>query len=345
MARDFYPFVEEGQDGPAREGSAAGLEVTHPARVAVYDDAAAAPRVVVIEPQDVRSYLEEITRTVSTLAREQGGTIPFMVIREIVENFVHAYFRAPTITILDGGDTIRFSDQGPGIREKDRALEYGTTSATEEMKRYIRGVGSGLPYAQQYMEDKGGSLEIEDNISGGTVVTISTRPARDARAQAHAAGAHEDADTAPAAGPAQPYGWPQQPAAPGWGWAQQPQQQWPAQPYPPQPYQQPYPQPYQQPPYQPQAAAPQGAPGAWPQGPAGPGTFQAQVTLDERGRQALALVVERGAAGPTDLVQAYGSSAATWSRALAALAAQGAVTKVGQKYHPTEFGRQVAQMA
>ena len=38
-----------------------------------------------------------------------------MVIREIVENFVHAHFAEPIISILDGGDTIRFADQGPGI--------------------------------------------------------------------------------------------------------------------------------------------------------------------------------------------------------------------------------------
>mgnify|MGYP000361053600 FL=1 len=174
MARDFYPMVEKKENG--EEDAEGGALVTHPARIAVYDDAAAAPRVVVVEPKDVRAYLEEITGTVNKLSHEQGGAIPFMVIREIVENFIHAYFQSPTITILDGGNTIRFSDQGPGIREKDLALEYGTSSATEDMRRYIRGVGSGLPYAQQYMEDKGGSLTIEDNIAGGTVVTISIRP-------------------------------------------------------------------------------------------------------------------------------------------------------------------------
>lgn len=171
VTRDFYPFVEEHPTPSANPGSSA-LHVDYPARVAVYDDAAATPRVVVIEPKDVRDYLEEITATVSRLAREQGGTIPFMVIREVVENFIHSYFQQPTISILDDGNTIRFSDQGPGIKEKERALEYGTTSATEEMKQYIRGVGSGLPYVQQYMQDKGGSLTIEDNIASGTVVTI-----------------------------------------------------------------------------------------------------------------------------------------------------------------------------
>ncbi|MBR1829226.1 MAG: ATP-binding protein [Atopobiaceae bacterium] len=166
MSRAFYPFVEENQEE-------AEVKASYAARIAVYDDAASAPRVVVIDPTDVRSYLEEITSEVSRLSREQGGHIPFMVIREVVENLIHAYFREPAISILDGGDTIRFADQGPGIKEKDRALEYGTTSATEEMKRYIRGVGSGLPYAQQYLHDHGGTLDIQDNISGGTIVTIS----------------------------------------------------------------------------------------------------------------------------------------------------------------------------
>ena len=193
MAHTFYPFVENGADAAADMPSLESM-VVYPARVAVYDDAAAAPRVVVVEPRDVRSYLEEITQVVTKLSHEQGGKIPFMVIREIVENYIHAYFMSPTISILDDGNTIRFSDQGPGIASKERALEYGTTSASEEMKRYIRGVGSGLPYAQQYMVDKGGSLSIEDNIDQGTVVTISTR--LDAKEQVKA---HIKADNQPAA--------------------------------------------------------------------------------------------------------------------------------------------------
>ena len=184
MAHAFYPFVENDGADDVEKPSLESM-VVYPARIAVYDDAAAAPRVVIVEPQSVRSYLEEITQVVTKLSHEQGGSIPFMVIREIVENYVHAYFMSPTISILDDGNTIRFSDQGPGIASKERALEYGTTSATEEMKRYIRGVGSGLPYAQQYMVDKGGSLVIEDNIDQGTVVTISTRESAKEQIKAH----------------------------------------------------------------------------------------------------------------------------------------------------------------
>ena len=180
VAEGFYTFVGDGNNEPGNGDDRTVEEVIYPARIAVYDDPAVTPRVVTIQPMPVREYLEEITKTVNQLSHEQGGTIPFMIIREIVENYIHAYFIAPTISILDGGNTLRFSDQGPGIAEKERALEYGTTSATEEMKRYIRGVGSGLPLAQQYMIDKGGSLTIRDNLSHGTVVTLSTRSEGDA---------------------------------------------------------------------------------------------------------------------------------------------------------------------
>lgn len=184
MARDFFPFVEENTNQDEKNtGSDKSLTVRYAARIAVYDDKAAAPRVVLVEPKDVRSYLDEIAATVNQLAHEQGGKIPFMVMREIVENFIHARFVAPTISIMDNGNTIRFSDQGPGIKEKNRALEFGTSSATEEMKSFIRGVGFGLPYAQQYMVEKGGSLTLEDNISGGTIVTLSTRRSKDAHIQ------------------------------------------------------------------------------------------------------------------------------------------------------------------
>lgn len=310
VAHDFFPFVENEGD-PNRESEP--IEVTHPARIAVYDDVSAAPRVLTVQPGEVRAYLEEITATVSRLSKEQGGNIPFMVIREIVENFIHAYFESPTITILDGGNTIRFSDQGPGIREKDLALEFGTTSATEEMKRYIRGVGSGLPYVQQYMADKGGSLEVEDNISGGTVVTISTHPAREARAILGARDA-QPADQGQQPQQPQPWGWPQQ----GWGTP------WPVA-IPPE-SQRMVPQPQ---------TAPQTYPVPWNQTV----TQKPPIQLDERQLKVLEYLSIHESVGPTDLVGTYASSGATWSRTLSSLAAQGIVSKKGQKYHLTGIGR------
>ena len=74
---------------------------------------------------------------------------------------------------MDKGNTIRFADQGPGIANKNLVQEPGFSSATEPMKRYIRGVGSGLPIVKDYLDTTHGYIEIEDNINKGSVVTIS----------------------------------------------------------------------------------------------------------------------------------------------------------------------------
>lgn len=449
VVRDFYPFVEkdEGADSDAQDAQSMPCEALQPARIAVYDDASAAPRVVLIEPCEVRDYLEQITGAVNKLSHEQGGTIPFMVIREIVENFIHAYFQAPTITILDGGNTIRFSDQGPGIKEKKLALEYGTSSATEDMKHYIRGVGSGLPYAQQYMVDKGGSLQIEDNIAGGTVVTISTHPKDEARVVSKADGGDGTDDERaaggmPTSGPAgmpggtmgaqpfSPWGpwgaampqgaqpammpsqmpWPgagtlpyqqvpsaaagqvpgAQPQGEAWGtqgpgtwpamggmpaptgqpqaWGPGTAGQWPAQPWPSPTMGAAQPQggmpgsdagsmpgampgaPFgqvpgaQAMPGQPGAASQQGAPlspataAGTGQAPQAADVGYPTIQLRERDRQTLGFMAEHELVGPTDLVQAFGSSGATWSRVLNGLATQGLAIKTSQKYKLTEVG-------
>ncbi|OFK22254.1 ATP-binding protein [Olsenella sp. HMSC062G07] len=359
MARDFFPFVGDDDPGEGPPSETRSLVVRYPARIAVYDDVSAAPRVVVIEPQDVRPYLDEITATVSRLAREQGSTVPFMVIREIVENFIHSFFRQPTISILDDGNTLRFSDQGPGIKEKDRALQFGTSSATEEMRRYIRGVGSGLPYVQQYMQDKGGALTIEDNISTGTVVTISAvrTPHADTRTAGCAPQAAGQSGTT--SWPAQSQGLMSAGAAPTVGAAQElapfgTAVSWPLA-HPAAPYQ-----------AQPQVGWPQAAPGAMPsimpgaatqrQGavvwgsapstplpaatypttapwPSGAGAASADeakahtLEISERGHLVLSFLRDHESVGPTDLMRAYGSSQPTWSRELSSLEDLGLVNK------------------
>ncbi len=189
MSEDFYPFVDSGDPAPdnrhlngvgenSGNTTKTGKNTQFATRIAVYDDMLSTPRVIVVEPQDVRTYLEETTNTVYRAMKEQGGSISLMVIREIVENFIHANFAEPIISILDDGNTIRFADQGPGIDDKERAFEFGITSANREMKRYIRGTGAGFPMVQQYIENKGGAVSIEDNMGQGTVVTVSVDPAR-----------------------------------------------------------------------------------------------------------------------------------------------------------------------
>jgi hypothetical protein len=156
-------------------------EVSHirvRARIAVYDALSAAPRVVDVEPAPVGEFIEALSSRVHELSRSEGSSIPYTVIREVTENFIHADFAEPVVSILDSGSTIRFADQGPGIADKDRALLPGFTTAGGDMKRYIRGVGSGLPIVRDFLNHSGGSLAIEDNLGTGSVVTVHAGPSR-----------------------------------------------------------------------------------------------------------------------------------------------------------------------
>lgn len=267
MSEDFYPFVDSGDPAPdnthltgGRPDKAdhamddpAGVASPLPARasgvyttrISVYDDMLSTPRVIVVEQSDVRTYLEDVTNTVHRTMKEQGGRLSLMIIRELVENFIHAQFSEPVISILDNGDTIRFADQGPGINDKERAFEFGVTSADKSKKRYIRGTGAGLPMVQQYVEAAGGAISVEDNLGSGTVVTVSVDPARVAeieRAVSRGAAVRSGHQEPPAIGRA--------PQGPGEQWR---------------PYgQQGMPQP-QGMPGVPPAADPSGTAGAWPQ--------------------------------------------------------------------------------
>ena len=165
-----------GKSAPPRDYS----YVRAPARIACYDDLRSAPRITEVPPAGTAEFIESLASGVYTQAREAGGGIPYTVIREVVENFIHADFTEIVVSILDGGDTIRFADQGPGIAQKDKAQLPGFTSATEPMKRYIRGVGSGLPIVKEYLDISHGVVTIEDNLTSGAVVTVSLAKERNA---------------------------------------------------------------------------------------------------------------------------------------------------------------------
>ncbi len=147
-----------------------------PARIAVYDDLTSAPRVEDVHAASERALIEDLAVRVYDLAREQGGSIPYTVVREVVENFIHARFKEVVVSVLDHGMTIRFADHGPGIEDKELSLAPGFSTATQGMKRVIRGVGSGLPIVRESLSFAGGYVTIEDNLGAGTVVTLRLEP-------------------------------------------------------------------------------------------------------------------------------------------------------------------------
>jgi hypothetical protein len=152
-----------------------------PPRIAVYVEPRTPPVVasitdVPLTDEQVPALIEALTTRAYDRARELGGRLPITVFRELVENLVHASFAGVVVTILDRGNTVRVSDRGPGIPDKDAALRPGFTSAGVEAKRFIRGVGSGFSVVEETLAGLDGALEIEDNLGRGTVVTAKVSP-------------------------------------------------------------------------------------------------------------------------------------------------------------------------
>lgn len=366
------------QDEPADDSTVSFdyKEVRAVARIALYDDLRSAPRVTEIHPAPTAEFIESLASKIYEQARAAGGTIPYTVIREVSENFIHARFAEATVSILDEGNTIRFADQGPGIPYKDQAQIPGFTSAIEPMKHYIRGVGSGLPIVKDYLDFSHGTITIEDNLGTGAVVTISLRSgnSKDEAAPQDAAIQPAYAQDPAAFQPAYPQEAPgQQPAYPldtaahqqaayqsGYGHANPPYPlEAPARPaygYAPEPgmpqYQPQYAPRYQQDPYAaaPQPAMPnpyyqqQGAPGYRDQGMAGHYPMAPLIPpLSQRERDFLPIFLNEGALGVTDLSRLTGVPQSSTYVTLSKLEESGLIEKtVGQKRILTDLGYHVA---
>jgi len=143
-----------------------------PVRIAVYDNMRSIPRIIDLNFNDINNFINETSEKTYSLSHEIGGSIPYTLIKEIIENLIHADFKEVVITVLDRGNHIIVTDQGPGIEHKEKAFLPGYTTATSKMKEYIRGVGSGFPIIKETITFSGGSIEVKDNIKRGTVISL-----------------------------------------------------------------------------------------------------------------------------------------------------------------------------
>lgn len=168
-------------ESPRAEVLYKGWHLGEPPRIAVYHEPHRPPSVVPVADYPltdayVPALIETLVSRAYDLAYDLGGRLPLIVFRELIENLVHASFAEVVITILNQGNTVRFSDRGPGIPDKDAAVRPGFTSADSRAKRFIRGVGSGFSLVKETLAALDGALEIEDNLGQGTVVTVSVSP-------------------------------------------------------------------------------------------------------------------------------------------------------------------------
>ena len=124
----FLRLISKAKGTPEEAGQAPEV------RVAVYDSLLSPPQIVSLSAEDFNELVGELASRTHAFARERGGRIPFVVIREIMENLIHAFFQDAVVTIMDNGNTIRISDHGPGIKDKERAFLPGFTTATRDMR-------------------------------------------------------------------------------------------------------------------------------------------------------------------------------------------------------------------
>ena len=137
-------------------------------RLAVHRSASQPPAVSEVRAPDAAELVEAAFTAVA------GATsVPALAVREVVENLIHAGFADALVSVLDGGRTVRVSDSGPGIADRERALQPGFSTAGADERAVIRGVGCGLPLAAAVLAERGGTLEIAENLGGGAVVTLA----------------------------------------------------------------------------------------------------------------------------------------------------------------------------
>lgn len=167
---------------------------TYSVLLALYEAPSAPPRLVKLEDSDFRSLVRRVSDAVFQAVTERGAALPPAAIREVVENLLHASFRDALVSVSADGRLVTVSDHGPGIPDPERALRPGFSSATAALRSLIRGVGSGLPLAQELLRAVGGDLRIDENLGGGAVVTLTLPPATDP------AGSRPPAKSTPPAG-------------------------------------------------------------------------------------------------------------------------------------------------
>lgn len=145
-------------------------------RIAVFRSAGEPPETTDVASRDVRELVRRVVGLVHSAVSSMGGSVAPEAIREVVENLVHAGFRGASVTVLDGGNEVVVADHGAGMIDEERAIRPGFSTASEELRSTIRGVGSGLSVAADSMARVHGEVTVGRNLGGGTVVTLRGAP-------------------------------------------------------------------------------------------------------------------------------------------------------------------------
>ena len=103
---------------------------------------------------DTVGHIESVATIVFELSRVRGGAIPYTVIHELTENFIHARFDRAMVLVSPDGNGIGFLDKGKGLSEEIDPYRTRKSTADELMEKYIRGVGTGFAIVKDWADSK-----------------------------------------------------------------------------------------------------------------------------------------------------------------------------------------------
>lgn len=81
---------------------------------------------------------------------------------------IHAGGGTATVTVSESEVTILLSDRGPGIKDIDRAMQEGFSTASDNVRSLGFGAGMGLPNMKRYTD----FMEIKSIVGEGTDITM-----------------------------------------------------------------------------------------------------------------------------------------------------------------------------
>lgn len=147
-------------------------------RIAVYAKATEPPRVLDLSRDSYGELIQCAVEIVRKELDETGSLFPGVVAEELISNLVHSGFKGSVVSILDEGQKLIVSDRGGGFDDAERAFRPGFSTANEHLRRFIRGVGSGLSIAKASIESVNGSISVEGNLKETGLVVTACVPKR-----------------------------------------------------------------------------------------------------------------------------------------------------------------------
>ncbi|MBQ3816908.1 MAG: ATP-binding protein [Clostridia bacterium] len=84
---------------------------------------------------------------------------------------IHAGGGVAIVTVSENEIIIELKDSGPGIKDIDKAMQEGYTTAPDSVRSLGFGAGMGLPNMKKYTD----SMEIKSTVGVGTDITMKVK--------------------------------------------------------------------------------------------------------------------------------------------------------------------------